>query len=276
MQRENIWRGLINKWWGEKRWETQGGAQRGPSPLRGQAEHPSARLPCHEFPGSEYHNRRRGKKEILGGKSHNSRPRLSKVGFFHIIARCWVKVVFLNSFFSLPSGATYVLRCPALRRCFPAAGGSSCRVFFKKQKSLWRFRFCFWVEFLPLNLCSSSSSTFAPEPRQNEWLRPLSPLLRPKTSGGDGSDRPRQLPPPAGQSVQLSPAAPLGLAYYLFQVTRDEQILCAWPLPCSRSLSHAHFSHWTDFFFIIINSIPCKHENKDHNGSQICSKAVLK
>lgn len=196
------------------------------------------------------------------------------MGFFHIIALCWLKIVFLNSFFSLPSGATYVLRCPALRRCFPAAGASSCRVFFYKKIFLCEGlgSASEWSFFLSISALHPPPRLLRNHSRMNGSV-PSPPSSVPKTSGGDGSDRPRQLPPPAGQSVQLSPAAPLGLAYYLFQVTRDEQILCAWPLPCSWSLSHAYFSHCTGF---LMNVIPCKHENKNHCGSQICSKTVVR
>lgn len=42
----------------------------------------------------------------------------------------------------------------------------------------------------------------------------------------DGSDLPRQVPPLAGQSLQLS-LGPPGLSHYLLQVTKDEQILYA-------------------------------------------------
>lgn len=45
----------------------------------------------------------------------------------------------------------------------------------------------------------------------------------------DGSDLPSQVPPLAGQSLQLS-LGPSGLPHYLLQVTKNLQIFYAWPL----------------------------------------------
>lgn len=77
-----------------KRWEAAGTTVTVPSPLRGLAEHPSARLPGHEFSPPVPQPERRGRESARKVTQPLANEVFPEDDSFHRTALCWVRILF--------------------------------------------------------------------------------------------------------------------------------------------------------------------------------------
>lgn len=169
----------------EKRTDaSQSGPHYGHSALHCPEKHQPARLSCHDFPFQSsvrhYHSWKRGKKTRT--RTHNMRS-LTKVEFRRRINS--KLSLDKSSFRGILSLATYVF-CNFLA-VFLEWRFRSWRISSRFLRRLCRVRLPLMCSFSFLSVCSSSSS-LAPEPQKNEWLRPP-PVTQP-TVGMGGTDCP--------------------------------------------------------------------------------------
>lgn len=222
---------IVAEWNGKSRWWELLDHIRGHSELHRLAKHQSARLSCHEFSlhssWRKYHSLKCGKtsseSQIICGQ------RISNEGLFHrrgLSLNCpWIKVVFKRE---LSFGAELLTCETASKATFCSDVSGALLNALVSSRDYVQVKLDSWLFFSPhrslfiLHVCSGTT----------EWMASSSSAQA--ACRWDGSDCPvRSLlhPPISAAHIGL-----MRVRYYLFDVTRGDQILCAWPLLCCWSL----------------------------------------